>query len=244
MAVRQIMGKSREEILDAWVPKTELGRKVKAQEVTDIDLILDRGERILEPEIVDSLLPNLQVELLEVGQSKGKFGGGKSSIWKQTQKITREGSRMKFSTCAIVGNKDGYFGIGYGSAKETVPAREKAIREAKLNTIKIPRGCGSWACGCGEPHSIPYTMSGKVGSSKIEFAPAPKGTGLSCQKQCKKMLELVGVKDVYSKTFGQTKTRLNLVRACMEALKNLSKMKVSEKFEKFSGMVDGSANKK
>lgn len=98
--------------LDKWKPKTELGRKVKNHEITDIAQVLDSGIRILESEIVDSLLPDLQVELLAVGQSKGKFGGGKGSIWKQTQKKTSEGSTITFSACAVVGNKDGYVGIG------------------------------------------------------------------------------------------------------------------------------------
>src|SRR3989338_2598082 len=55
-----------------WTPKTEVGRKVKMSEINDISLILDNGLKILEPEIVDILLPNLEVELLMVGQSKGK----------------------------------------------------------------------------------------------------------------------------------------------------------------------------
>ena len=125
--------KTQEQIIDKWVPKTELGRKVKAGEMTDLGKILDSGVRILEPEIIDKLLPDLTSELIEVGQSKGKFGGGKESIWKQTQKKTSEGNTIKFSALAVVGNRDGYVGIGFGGAKETLPAREKAIRNAKLN---------------------------------------------------------------------------------------------------------------
>lgn len=218
-----------QEMLESWIPKTELGRKVKNKEITNIDIILEKGVRILEPEIVDLLLPNLDVELLETGRAKGKFGGGKASIWRQTQKATKEGNRTKFSTFVVVGNKEGYLGVGYGSAKETVPAREKAIRGAKLSIIKIKKGCGSWACGCGESHSIPHKTIGKVGSSKIVILPAPKGTGLTIQKKCKKMLELAGIKDVYSDTFGQTRTKLNLYLACFESLKNISKLRVREK---------------
>ena len=81
-------------------------------------------------EIVDILLPNLETDLLLIGQSKGKFGGGQRRVFRQTQKKTREGNKPKFSTIAIAGNKDGYVGIGYGKSKETVPAREKAFRSA------------------------------------------------------------------------------------------------------------------
>src|SRR3989338_1418284 len=121
---------------DSWKPKTELGKKVKNGDISTIDYILDRGLPLLEPQIVDMLLPGLQVDLLEVGQSKGKFCGGKRSIWRQTQKKTKEGNKAKFATMVAVGNKDGYVGLGFGDAKETVPAREKAIRKSKLNIIK------------------------------------------------------------------------------------------------------------
>ena len=60
--------------LEEWKPKTAIGLKVKNREITDISEILDGGMRILEPEIVDFLLPDVHVELLEVGRSKGKFG--------------------------------------------------------------------------------------------------------------------------------------------------------------------------
>ena len=224
---------------ETWKPRTALGKKVKAREITDIDQILDSGMKILEPEIVDFLLPNLTTELLEVGQSKGKFGGGKGSIWKQTQKVTKEGKRITFTTYAIVGNKDGYIGLGKGSAEETVPAREKAFKNAKMSIIKIRRGCGSWACGCGEAHSIPFKVEGKLSSAKIVLMSAPKGTGLSAQKQCQQLLRFAGINDVYSKTFGQTKTRMNLIKACFEALRKLVQVKVQPEAGENVGMIEG-----
>jgi len=232
--------KNLEIIKDAWKPKTEIGKKVKSGEITNIDEILDQGIRILEVEIVDILLPNLEIDLASVGQSKGKFGGGKRSIWKQTQKKTKEGNKPKFATLVVVGDNDGHVGIGYGKAKETVPAREKATRQAKLNIIKIQRGCGSWACDCAEPHSIPFKVHGKVGSVKIDLIPAPKGTALCVEQETKKLLYMGGIKDIYSKTFGQTKTKINLIFACFEALKNLSKVKVKQEYIKKAGLVEGS----
>ncbi len=229
-----------EKLLDSWKPRTELGRRVKNNEI-NIDEILDNGLKILEPEIVDFLLSNLTSETIMVGQSKGKFGGGKRSVWKQTQKKTREGNKPKFATLIAVGNKNGYIGIGYGKSKETVPARLKAVQRAKINLIKIRRGCGSWACGCGEPHSIPLKVEGKCGSVKIQLIPAPKGTSLCVEKEVRRLLDLAGVKDVYSKTFGQTRTKINLINACFEALKNLAKMKTDEVYSEGTG-VKGVAN--
>lgn len=214
--------------LENWIPKTSLGKKIKNGEIKDIDEVLNTGHRILEPEIVDFLIPNLEHTLILVGQSKGKFGGGKRSIWKQTQKKTNEGNKPKFATLAVVGDKNGHIGIGYGKAKETVPAREKAIRNAKLNILKIKTGCGSWACYCNDPHSIPFKVSGRCGSVRITLIPAPKGTNLCTEREVQKMLSLSGLKDVYSKTVGQTRTKINLIYACFEALKQLSKTKTTD----------------
>jgi small subunit ribosomal protein S5 len=225
--------------ISKWTPKTELGRKIKAGEITDIDQVLDSGVRVLEPEIIDALLQNAEIDLLLIGQSKGKFGGGQRRVFKQTQKKTNEGNKPSFATCAMIGNRNGYIGMGYGKSRETVPAREKAFRQAKLNVIKIRRGCGSWECGCGKAHSIPYKVSGKVGSVIVTLMPAPNGTGLCVEKECAKILALAGIKDVWSKTSGQTTTKLNHVKACFEALKSLTATKVRAQDIKNTGIVEG-----
>ena len=225
---------------DAWKPKTELGKKVKSGEIKDLKEILDVGGNILEAEIVDCLLPNLEIAMIDIGQSKGKFGGGKRTIWRQTQKKTREGNKPKFSTLVIVGDKNGHVGIGLGKAKETVPAREKATRASKTSIITIRRGCGSWACSCGTPHSIPFKVYGRCGSVKVELMPAPKGTGLATEKETRKLLSLAGIKDIHSKTFGQTRTKINLMYAYFDALKKLTKTKVKPTYYKLSGLVEGS----
>ena len=214
--------------LETWKPKTEIGRKVKSGEIKDIDEILDRGDKILEVEIVDLLLPGLESELLLIGQSKGKFGGGQRRVFKQTQKKTCEGNRPKFSTYVVVGNNDGYIGLEQGKSRETVPAREKAMRKAKLNIMKIKRGCGDWQCDCGEPHTIPFAVEGKCGSVIVKLMPAPRGTGLCAHKEIQKILKLGGISDVWSKTLGHKNTTTNLIKACEKALKNLMKVKYED----------------
>jgi small subunit ribosomal protein S5 len=209
---------------ETWKPKTSVGKQVKAGEIKDIKEVLDNGLRIMESEIVDVLVPNLETDLLLIGQSKGKFGGGQRRIFKQTQKKTREGNKPRFATIAAAGNKNGIIGIGYGKSKETVPAREKAIRNAKLNVVLLPRGCGSWECACGKGHTIPFEVTGKWGSVKLTLLPAPRGTGLRIEKECQKILALAGIKDVWSKSFGRKK--INLIYACFDALKNLAKTKL------------------
>ncbi|MBU0460173.1 MAG: 30S ribosomal protein S5 [Nanoarchaeota archaeon] len=222
-----------------WNPKTDLGKKVKSGEITDLDDIFDSGEIIFESEVVDLLLPDLEEDLLLIGQAKGKFGGGQRRIFRQTQKKTREGNKIKFTTCAVVGNKNGYVGVGIGKSKETVPARDKAKRRARLNLMRIRRGCGTWASDAREANSIPFAVEGKCGSVKIKLMPAPKGKGLCVEKECAKILTLAGIKDIWSKTQGQTKTKLNLIYALVDALKKLSEIKIKPEDVAKLGIVEG-----
>jgi small subunit ribosomal protein S5 len=214
------------ELKRKWNPTTQLGKLVYDGKIADMGEIFDKGYTILEAEIVDTLLPNIQEDLLLIGQAKGKFGGGQRRVFRQTQKKTDQGNRIQFMVCALVGNRDGYVGVGTGKSKETVPAREKAKRKARLNLIRIRRGCGSWQCNCRQPHSIPFEVEGRCGSSRVTLIPAPKGKGLCVEKEAAKILGMAGIKDVWSKTKGQTKTKLNFISAVMDALKNLSQMKV------------------
>ncbi len=220
--VREDLARNR--AIDSWVPKTKLGKLVKEKKI-GLDEILDRKLKILEPEIIDFLIPNLSSELLAIGQAKGKFGGGKRRVWRQTQKKTMEGNVPTFSCMVAIGDKAGHIGIGYGRAKETLPAREKAIRKAKLNVIRIGRGCGSFDCACKEEHSVPFKIEGKCGSLRIKFLPAPQGTRLVTSDECKKILRLAGIKDIYSKCEGQTRTTINLAMACIDALDKTNKVK-------------------
>jgi small subunit ribosomal protein S5 len=227
------------EKMSLWKPKTEIGIKVKAGEITDIKKIISSGKPILEVEIIDTLFPNLETDLLLIGQSKGKFGGGARRIFKQTQKKTKEGNKPSFTTTAVVGNRNGYVGVGYATSKETVPAREKALRKAKLNLFPVKRGSGSWLSSTNNPHTIPFKTEGRCGSVRITLMPAPVGKGLVIERECKKILEFAGIKDVWSKTSGKTVSKLNLINACVSALQNINKMKIDPKKERELSIVTG-----
>jgi small subunit ribosomal protein S5 len=209
---------TRQEIIEAWDPKTKLGEEVKTGKIKDIDEVLKDGKKILESEIVDSLI-DVKSDLVSIGQSKGKFGGGKRRAWRQTQRKTNEGNVPTFSAMAIIGDEKGHLGIGSGKSKETLPARDKAIKKAKLNVFKIKRGCASFDCACSELHTIPHKIEGKSGSVRVVLIPAPQGTGLVVANELKKILKLAGIKDVYSQTFGRKRTTFNLIKACVFALK-------------------------
>lgn len=214
------------EKLERWAPKTELGKAVRAGKISNIDEILESGRKIMEPEIVNLLLPNLKSDSLFIGQAKGKFGGGKRRPFRQTQKKTKEGNVLTFGVMTVVGDGNGHVGIGYGRAGETLPAKEKAVRKAKLNLIKVKRGCASYDCSCDNEHSIPVAVEGKCGSVRVKLMPAPQGTGLVVNDELKKILKAAGIKDIYSKTEGKVRTTFNSAKACMKALEKIGEVRI------------------
>ena len=222
---RSYKEKEREKVLDSWIPKTKLGDLVKHGKETNFDKLLEFGKKIIEPEIADKLL-SLKSDLLLIGQAKGKFGGGKRRAWRQTQKKTMEGNVVTFSSMAVVGDESGHIGVGMGKAKETLPAREKALRQAKLNIIKVIRGFEAQEENKDDPHTVPFIVTGKCGSIRIKLMPAARGTGLVIGDECKKILKLAGIKDVYSVTKGNTRTTFNVAKACIDALSKTGKMKL------------------
>ncbi len=194
--------------LEEWVPKTRLGWMVKEGRIASIKEIFDSNMVIKEPEIVDYLLPDLKHEVVDVNI---------------VQKQTDAGRLTRFRVMVVVGNFDGYVGIGLGKAKQLRRAIDKAIREAKLNIIPVRRGCGSWECSCHEPHSVPFTVTGKAGSVRIKLIPAPKGTGLVAGDAAKVVLRYAGIQDVWTWTKGETRTTINFVAATHDALRNTYK---------------------
>lgn len=226
--MRQRNRMQHEDRLANWVPRTKLGRQVFEGKITDIKEILRKGIKIKEPEIVDKLVPGIENELVLIGGRPGKGGGIERTPIRVSAKMHRSGRRFKYSAFAIVGNKDGVVGIGKGAGKEGRRAVQKAIEKAKLNLVLVPRSCGSWECGCKDPHSIPFKTEGKSGSVRVTLMPAPKGIGLAVSDETKKVMRLAGVNDVWVKTLGATSTRYNFIKAVIDALRNLHDIKMGD----------------
>ncbi|MBI1973510.1 30S ribosomal protein S5 [Candidatus Micrarchaeota archaeon] len=195
---------------DEWVPRTQLGKLVRSGEVTSIEQAQAMGLPILEPQIVEALVPDLKDEVLEV---------------KPVQRTADSGRRTSFMVTVVIGDRRGHVGVGIGKAKEVRPAIERGIREAKRNITYVKRGCGSWECRCGSEHSVNTRVYGRYSSVKIEIVPAPKGTGVVAGKTAKKVLEFAGIKDAWSRTFGNTGTVFNFANATLNALRETCKSK-------------------
>jgi len=188
-----------------WVPKTKLGKMVQEGSIVSIDEVFTQGLKVMEHQIVDALLPNLQHEVLEIGF---------------VQKQTDAGERSRFRAVVVVGNGDGYVGIGDGKAKQVRIAIDKATVQAKLNTIPVRRGCGSWECACAQSHSLPFRVRGKCGSVRVDIIPGPRGLGLVAGEIPKVVLRLAGVKDCWTRSFGSTSTHPSTAYAVYDALQS------------------------
>lgn len=202
--------------LGKWVPKTDLGKKVKNGDITSIDQIFEQNKPILESEIVDFLLPDIKELTVDFAK---------------TTKVKRAGRQFSFRASVLVGDKNQYIGLGSAKDKEKWPAVTKAAKRAKQNMIKIRKGCGSWECVCGTGHSVPFKVEGKSASVRIILMPAPKGTGLVVGSNIKTVMEFVGIRDVWGKSRGRTKTKLNSIEATLDALSKTTKMKISKDLE-------------
>ena len=200
-----------EAISAQWEPKTKLGKMIRQGDIKNMSDALKSGLPLREPEIVDILLPELNDEVIDVNM---------------VQRMTDSGRRVKFVITVAVGNNDGFVGFGQAKGKEVGSSIRKAIDNAKINLIEIRRGCGSWECGCGKPHTVPFSVYGKSGSVEITLKPAPRGLGLATGDVAKKILTLAGIKDCWAFTRGKTKTTVNYAKAVFNALKKNAEMRI------------------
>jgi len=135
----------------------------------------------------------------------------------RTAKVMRGGRRFSFSALVAVGNRNGLVGLGFGKAKEVPLAVEKARKKAEKNLIRVPI----------ENDTIPHTVMGHLGASKVLLKPASKGTGIIAGAAVRAIVELAGIKNILSKSYGSNNP-INLCKATMDALMQLVDRKKAE----------------
>ena len=148
---------------EEWRPVTGLGKLVASGEIKSIDQVLESGRPIKEPQIVDMFLPDLEDEVLDIAMM---------------QRMTDSGRRVQFRAVVIVGNRNGYIGFGQGKDVQVGNAIKKAIVKAKMNLIKVRRGCGSWECGVMQPIRFRCRFRELQAASGLLLNPHPRESGL------------------------------------------------------------------
>lgn len=129
---------------------------------------------------------------------------------------------MRFSALVVVGDGNGHVGCGMGKAAEIPEAIRKAVEQAKRNMITVAM----------DGSTIPHEIIGKFGRGHIVLMPASKGTGVLAGGPARAVIELAGIKDIKTKSYGSN----NAINAVKATIAGLSQVRTAEQVAKLRGI--------
>lgn len=125
-------------------------------------------------------------------------------------KVVKGGKNFRFTALMVVGDGNGHVGVGLGKAVEIPEAVRKGIEDAKRHMVEVA------IVGT----TIPHAVEGKFGKGHVRMLPAEEGTGVIAGGPARAVLEMVGIKDIRTKSFGSNNPS-NCVKATINGLTQL-----------------------
>lgn len=147
--------------------------------------------------------------MAEQTQEKSQNDSATIGVFRSSATV-KGGKRFSFGAMVVVGDKRGQVGLGYSKGKEVPQAVEKATKDGKKNSKRVPLQGGT----------IPHTVIGRYSASIVKLVPASPGTGVVAGATVRAVLEQVGVTDCLTKAYGSTNKK-NLAKAAIAALAQL-----------------------
>ncbi|MDW8024748.1 MAG: 30S ribosomal protein S5 [Armatimonadota bacterium] len=137
---------------------------------------------------------------------------------RRVSKTHKGGKRLSFRALVVIGDGKGKVGAAIGKALTVPEAVRKAYERACKDMIEVPL--------VGD--TIPHEVVGKACTTRVLLKPAGAGTGVIASGPVRAVMDVLGVKNVLTKTFG-SRNKVNTVWATIMALKQLrSPMEVAE----------------
>lgn len=128
----------------------------------------------------------------------------------RTATVVKGGRRFSFSALVVMGDRRGSVGLGYGKGRGVPAAIEKAEKNAKKSVRKLTLKEGT----------LPHPVLGRFGASIVKLIPASPGTGVIAGGTVRAVLEMAGVRDCLTKSYGSTNQK-NLCKAALDGLEQL-----------------------
>ncbi len=136
-------------------------------------------------------------------------------------KVVKGGRNFRFTALMVVGDGAGHVGVGLGKAAEIPEAVRKGTEDAKRHMIEVP------IVGT----TIPHAVEGIFGKGHVRMLPAEEGTGVIAGGPARAVLEMVGIKDIRTKSYGSNNPA-NCVKA---TLNGLSQLRTAEEVARLRG---------
>jgi small subunit ribosomal protein S5 len=151
---------------------------------------------------------------------------------RRVTRVVKGGKRMRFAALVVVGDKMGTIGFANKKGMDFQDAVAKATKKAKENVIKISLTEGG---------SVPFSTVTKFKAAKILLKPAPAGTSLIAGGYVRPVLQLAGIKNIYSKILGSNNKVVG-VEAVIKALSAYSAPKNAPKAKIVDASVESTKN--